>query len=224
MVKEYKALLQAQEFNDEVGFINTARSILTDCTFNAIDVDELPIYVIDYLFLMIRAKSVGEVIEAEYKCNWRVPTEEAPTTLEPCGFTFKVSFSLLDCFVKYPADFNKKCIIQLSDSVGMRLKSPTFSKFRSVGLEGKDLFDITDEYVFACVDCIFDGDKVLYPITDFNLKDLQEFIEQFPANKIDQITQFFREQPSVCLTMNVTCPKCKNTSVVELNGVQDFFD
>lgn len=106
----------------------------------------------------------------------------------------------------------------------MRLKSPTFSKFRSVGLEGKDLFDITDEYVFACVDCIFDGDKVLYPITDFNLKDLQEFIEQFPANKIDQITQFFKEQPSVCLTMNVTCPKCKNTSVVELNGVQDFFD
>jgi predicted nucleic-acid-binding Zn-ribbon protein len=130
----------------------------------------------------------------------------------------------MESFVKFPEDYNKKCIIQLSDTVGIRLKSPSFSKFRSVGTASKGLFDITDEFIFACVDCVYDGDKVLTPIADFTLKELSEFIESFPADKIDQISEFFANQPKVTLILNITCPKCRNKSVVELNGLKDFFD
>lgn len=232
LVKEYKALLQSQELGDDTGFINTIRAIIDDCLLNKVDVDELPMYVVDYIFLRIRAKSVGEMITAEYRCNALVdkPDEEKDGNLEgathkaPCGCQFQVTFNLEDAFVKFPIDFHKKCIIQLSDDMGIRLKSPSFSKFRSVGIEGKGILDITDEYVYACVDSIFEGDKVLVPGVDFSLDELKEFIESFPSAKIEEITEFFKNQPAVTMVMELTCPSCRNKTTVELNGLRDFFD
>lgn len=232
LVKEYKALLQSQEFGDDTGFINTIRAIIDDCLLNKVDIDEFPMYVVDYIFLRIRAKSVGEMVTAEYRCNALVdkPEEEKDGQPEdnnhkvPCGCQFQVTFNLEDAFVKFPIDFHKKCIIQLSDDVGIRLKSPSFSKFRSVGIEGKGILDITDEYVYACVDSIFEGDKVLVPGVDFNLDELKEFIESFPTAKIEEITEFFKNQPAVTMVMELTCPSCRNKTTVELNGLRDFFD
>lgn len=215
-----------------LGYVNTIKTVVDDCLFNKVDVDELPMYVIDYIFLMLRAKSVGETVEAEFKCNHMIdkitdPIEEGQppvVTQVPCNGRFNITFSLLEAFVKFPEDYNQKCIIQLSDTVGIRLKSPSFSKFRSVGTASKGLFDITDEFIFACVDTVFDDDKVLLPIKDFTLQELSEFIESFPADKISQITEFFANQPKLTLILNITCPKCGNKSIVELNGLKDFFE
>lgn len=222
-VREYKSLLKAQEFGDDMSFISTARNILMDCTFNEIAIDDLSVFYIDYLFLMIRSKSVGEMIEAQYLCTNPVPDPENEGQEKSCNTTFGVSFDLNNTFIKFPDDYHQKCVIELSDTIGMKLKSPSFSKFRSVGIAGKDLFDITDDYIFACVDCIYDGDKLLHPGIDFNLEELQAFIEQFSADKIDSITSFFKNQPSVSLLQEIQCPKCGNKTIIELNGVKDFF-
>lgn len=232
LVKEYKALLQAQELGDDTGFINTIRAIMDDCLLNKVDVDELPMYAIDYIFLRIRAKSVGEMLTAEYRCNAVIDkpigndkeNPEIEWKKVPCGNQFQVTFNLEDAFVKFPVDFYKKCVIQLSEDVGIRLKVPTFNKFRSVGIEGKGILDITDEYVFACVDSVFEGDKVLVPGKDFTLEELRQFIESFPADKVEQIVEFFKNQPTVSMVMDLTCPSCRNKSTVELNGLKDFFD
>lgn len=231
LVKEYKALLQAQELGDDTGFINTIRGIIDDCLLNKVDVDDLPMYVVDYIFLRIRSKSVGETVNAEYRCNALVDKltdhdgNGVAHSVEkvPCGGVFPVRINLEDAFVKFPGDYHKKCIIQLTDDIGIRLKSPTFKRFRSVGLEGKGLLDIADEYVFACVDSIFEGDKVITP-SEFTLDELREFIESFPADKIEQISEFFQNQPKVTMILNLTCPKCNNSSLIELNGLKDFFD
>lgn len=210
-----------------LGFINTIRGIIDDCLLNKIDIDELPMYIIDYIFLRIRAKSVGEMLSAEYKCNALIDKSsegEENETKIPCGCQFQVTFNLEDAFVKFPVDFHKKCIIKLTDDIGIRLKSPSFGKFRSVGIEGKGILDITDEYVFACVDSIYDGDKVLVPGVDFNLNELREFIESFPSEKIEEISEFFKNQPTVTMIMELTCPSCHNKTTVELNGLRDFFD
>ncbi len=231
LVKEYKALLQSQELGDDTGFINTIRGIIDDCLLNKVEVDDLPMYVVDYIFLRIRAKSVGETINAEYRCNALVDklTDHDENGVahsvekKVCGHKFQVRFNLEDAFVKFPEDYHKKCIIQLTDDVGIRLKSPSFKRFRSVGLEGKGILDITDEYVFACVDSIFEGDKVITP-SEFTLDELREFIESFPADKIDAITEFFRNQPKVTMLLTLTCPACGNKATIELNGLKDFFD
>ena len=232
IVKEYKALLQAQEFGDETGFINTIRGIIDDCLLNKVDIDELPMYAIDYIFLNIRAKSIGNLIDAEYRCNNIIDklTDHDEngvahsSTKEVCGCKFKVSIDLENAFVKFPEGYNQKCIIQLTDDVGVRLKSPTFKKFKSVGIEGKGILDITDEFVFACIDSVFEGDKVLVPGTDFTLSELKEFIESFPTEKIEEVAEFFRNQPIVTLIMKIICPKCRNESIIELNGIKDFFE
>lgn len=231
LVKEYKALLQSQELGDDTGFINTIRGIIDDCLLNKVDVDDLPMYAIDYIFLRIRAKSVGEMVSAEYKCNALVDKltdfdengVAHSSEKKPCGQKFIVQFNLEDAFVKFPEDFHKKCVIQLTDDVGIRLKAPTFKRFRSVGIEGKGMLDITDEYVYACVDSIFEGDKVITP-SEFTLDELKEFIESFPADKIDAISEFFQNQPTVTLMMTLTCPACGNKAIIELNGLKDFFD
>ena len=232
LVKEYKAFLQAQELGDDSGFINTIRLIIDECLLNKVDIDSLPMYAIDYIFLRIRAKSVGEMIEADYQCNHIIDklTEHDEDGVAhshemlPCGCNFHVIFNLEDAFVKFPPDFNQKCIIQVSDDVGIRLKAPTFDKFRSVGIEGKGTLDITDEYIFACVESVFDGDKILLPGVDFTFEELREFIENFPAEKIEEITEFFKNQPQVTMILELTCPQCHNKSVIELNGLKDFFD
>lgn len=205
------------------GFVAVVENIITDCTFNKVDVGDLPIYLVDYLYLMIHAKSTGEIVTAQYQClNPIVNSETGDST--PCNSKFKVNFSLLDSFVKFPIDFNQKCIIQLDEKVGIRLKGPTFSKFRSIGLAGKDVFEITDDYIFSCVECVFDGDKVMNPITDFNMTELHEFVGQFPSTKIDEITNFFKNQPYVCIDLNLKCPVCGHSTVIELRGIKDFFD
>jgi hypothetical protein len=222
LMKEYKALLQSREFGDDMGFVNVIRAIITDCTFNKLDIDNLPLYVIDYIYLMIHAKSTGEMVTSQYHCINPITREGGE--IKPCNAKFDVQFSLMDAFVKFPPEYNQKCIIQINDDLGLRLKSPSFSKFRSIGLAGKELFELADDYIFSCVDCIFDGDKVLTPGTDFNLAELTEFIEQIPASKMNEITKFFETQPKVTLELNITCPKCKNKSTVELSGAKDFFD
>lgn len=188
-------------------------------------------YVVDYIFLKIRSKSIGEIVNAEYKCNALVDKlsdfDENGTAHSSqkvvCDGRFSVKINLEDAYVKFPEDYHKKCIIQLTDDIGIRLKSPSFRKFRSVGLEGKGIIDITDEYIFACVDSIYEGDTVYSP-SDFTLDELREFIESFPADKVDAISEFFQKQPKITMSMELVCPKCKHKSIVEMNGLKDFFD
>ena len=248
VVREYKALLFAQEMGDESNhvFTNTISNILTDCTFNKIDIDNLPMYLIDYLFMIIRAKSVSEIIDASYVCNNPIkkyieasenevsPNEVSPNEvslpkdvkekIEPCGTQFPVQINLMNTFVKFPPNYNQKCVIKIDENIGMRLKSPSFEKFKSVGIEGKGIFDITDEYIYSCIECVFDGDKILKPGVDFTFEELSEFIGDFPSEKINQITEFFKNQPHICLEMVLTCPTCNYTNKIELNSVKDFFD
>lgn len=222
--KEYKALLRAQELGDDMSFVNTVRNILIDCTFNEVDIDDFSIYYIDYLFMMIRAKSVGEVIEATYLCTNEVDDPNKEGQKKTCNTKFDVGFDLNNTFIKFPDNYHQKSVIKLSDTVGIRLKSPSFSKFRSVGIVGKDLFDITDDYIFSSIDCVFDGDNLLHPGVDFTIEDVHEWVEQFPKDKIDEITEFFQNQPIVCLIQEIQCPACGNKTNIELNGVKDFFD
>lgn len=242
IVKEFKALLQSKVMGQEAEFIQTVRNIINSCIVNDnnIDIDNLPIYVMDFLFLKIRAKSIGNIVEAQYKCLNSVPNNiEPPSKIEDivdgfedtsqevkwvdCGAEFKVFINLDDVILKFPENYKSSSTIELTPDIGIKLKSPTFKVFRSVVLKDKSISDITDEYVFACVDTVYDGDNILVPFKDFTLQELKDFINDFPATVIDNIVEFFTNQPSVNLTLNITCPKCRNQTIVELNGLEDFF-
>lgn len=226
--KEYKILLQAREFEDRGGFVNAVKGIVSDCLFNAIDVDSLPIYVVDFIFLKIFSKSNGEFIDSRFKCNHQINTgatdEHDNLIYEYCGAEFGVKLNLNDVTIKYPENFNKKSVIKLTDTVGIEMRSPSFSRFSSVEIEGKGILNITDEYIYSCVECIYDGDNVLLPEKDFTLNEFQEFFESMTSEKIREIAEFLKNQPIISMDVNITCPSCKNKTVVELKGIDSFFD
>lgn len=219
-ISEYKLLLQAKELGDDWSFANAIVQVVNQCLFEKINIEDYPIYVIDYIFLMIRAKSIGEIINANYICNSIIQRE---TTTERCGTTFPTTINLVNSYIEIPEHYEKNSIIKITDDIGVKLKSPTFSKFKSISLQNKDVIDITDEYIFSCVEMIFDKEKTYIPISDFTIDELTSFFEKMPTSKIDEISNFLNNQPTVCYDLSLTCPKCKTESKIQLRGIDDFF-
>lgn len=218
LYKDYKAILHAKDLGDDGSFTQIIKEIVSDCLFGAVDVDNLPIYTIDYIFLMLRSKSIGEMVEAEYQCHNILDDKTV------CGQSFRVNIELEKAFVRFPKDYNAKSVIKIDEHVGLKLTSPTFSKFRSVGIAGKDLFDITDEYIFSCVECVYTDEEVLVPGKDFTLDELKDWIQTLPTDVIMTMKEWFKNQPFISLTLNLRCPKCRNESTIELKGISDFFE
>lgn len=214
---QYRVLLEAKEFSDDRGFINTVREILKQCIVDDIDIDQLPMYISDYIFLMIRAKSCGEIVDAEYRCN-------AVVEDVVCDGKVMVPINLANTYIRFPDGYHQKSVIQINESVGMKMRSPSFDQFRSVSLNEKGIFDITDEYVYSCVECVYSGDEVLLPSKDFTLPEFKEWAKTFPISTIEKITEFFRNQPSISMNIDLTCPKCRNRASIQLNGLNDFFE
>ena len=104
LVREYKLILQAIELGDSSNFINTIYNIVKSCTFEKIDVEKLLMYDIDYIFLMLRAKSIGEIIPVEYRCNAEIEktNEEGEVTKEPCNTKVSIKIDLNEIEVVEP--------------------------------------------------------------------------------------------------------------------------
>lgn len=233
VVKEYIAILQAHEMSSNEGLIITIKNIISDCLLDTdIDIDKLPMYIIDFIFLQLRNKSVGEIINLRYKCIKEI-SKKAQTfpdgtsvkeRIEPCNTTFDVEVDLNKAQIYYPDKYNEKCIIKVNEDIGIKLQNPSFEKFHTVSIEGKDIFDITDEYIFACIDCIYYKDEVLLPGKDFSLSEYRDFINiHFPVEKLKDMIDFFKNQPRIMLELYLQCPHCKNESKEILSGLNDFF-
>lgn len=228
-ISEYKLLLQAKELGDDWSFANAIVQVVNQCLFEKINIEDYPIFVIDYIFLMIRAKSIGEIVNANYVCNSIIQKEitdndgNKKALSERCGTSFPATINLVDSYIEIPKNYEKNSIIKISEDIGLKLKSPTFSKFKSISLQNKDMIDITDEYLFSCIEMVFDKERTYTPITDFSIDELTNFFEKMTTNKIDEISNFLNNQPSVCYDLSLICPKCKTESKIQLRGIDDFF-
>lgn len=201
LVKEEKILMIAQESENETQILQAVKDIITSCTFEKIDVNNIPMYDIEYIFLKIRAKSVGEVVSFQLKC-------------EECGEYNKVEVNLEDVEVQFPQkeiDTN----IQLNDSIGITLKPLRMSDIK----KGDD--QITDA-IIATIDTIYDSDNV-YSASACSRKEMQEFVDSLSHQHLEKIQEFILNQPTLKHTIEYTCEKCGHKNSYELNGLQSFF-
>lgn len=201
LVKEEKILMIAQESENETQILQAVKDIITSCTFEKIDVNNIPMYDIEYIFLKIRAKSVGEVVSFQLKC-------------EECGEYNKVEVNLEDVEVQFPQkeiDAN----IQLNDSIGVTLKPLRMSDIK----KGDD--QITDA-IIATIDTIYDSDNV-YSASACSRKEMQEFVDSLSHQHLEKIQEFILNQPTLKHTIEYTCEKCGHKNSYELNGLQSFF-
>lgn len=201
LVKEEKILMIAQESENETQILQAVKEIIKSCTFSKIDVNNIPMYDIEYIFLKIRAKSVGEVVSFQLKC-------------EECGEYNKVEVNLEDVQVQFPEneiDPN----IQLNDSIGVTLKPLRMSDIK----KGDD--QITDA-IISTIDSIYDNDNV-YNASTCSRKEMQEFVDSLSHQHLEKIQEFILNQPTLKHTIEYTCEKCGHKNSYELNGLQSFF-
>jgi len=215
-VKEEKLFLMANEAEDLNTAIETTKQILNNCVISEIDIDKLPIFDIEYLFLNIRAKSVSEVVNLQYKCSNDIANEE---NKEPhkCNNIVKIDVNLLEIKPEKSKVSNK---IEITDKLGLVMKYPTFEDIKKyeVSNEGDVIVKLTAD----CIEYVYDGEQIYYS-KDTSLDERVEFIESMQTKDLEKIKQFFDGMPKVKKDLNFKCNKCGYEEKITLEGLQSFF-
>lgn len=220
-VKEHRILLQAIESGSQDTLISAILDLVKACTFGAVDIEKLPTHIVDFLYLQIHIKSTGAIQEANYKCGNVVDGENGEK--KPCGGNFTLKLPLDRAQIAYPEGYEDKKVIMVNDTVGIKLRIPSLEQFKAMK-PVDNVLDLTDQYIFACIDCIFDGEKSIQkPGIDFNEESLLEWLGGLDGQVMTKIGEFFKELPYLKLDLPVTCPNCGRKEVIELKGLNDFF-
>ena len=206
LVKEEKILLQGQEGGDDE-MITALKQIVSNCTYDKVDLDKLPSFDIEYIFLQIRAKSVGEKV----KLNIPFPGDDKVKVPTEVDLT-KIQVEMDDKHV------NK---IELTDNISVVMSYPTLATYK-----GKNLNNISaDDAVGLVSDCIYqiiDGVET-HEAVDANKKELDEFVNGLTQEQFKKVQDFFVTMPKLKHTVTVTHPKTKKKGKVVLEGLQSFF-
>jgi hypothetical protein len=213
LVKEQKLFLMANESDDPKETINTIKQVLRNCILDDLDVDNLATFDIEYLFLQLRARSVGEVVTLRFTCNNDI-TEE-----NKCGNVVKIDVNVLDIKPTVNTEHSNK--IQINDKIGIVLKYPTFGSVDVASLDTENLDQVLD-IIVACIDYVYDEEQI-YPAKDSSKKELTEFIENLKQTDLEKISAFFNSLPKMKKDVDFKCDKCGYHETLQLEGIQSFF-
>ena len=209
VVKEEKLLLLALESEDESTITGAVMDLLKNCVNSRIKIDSLPIFDLEYLFLNIRAVSVGEDVDMTITCKDDNKTQ------------VKYTFSLLDVKVERPEGNDPK--IMISEEMGIIFRYPSFNEFIDSSIIAKTLDpESYIDTISGCVDQIFDGEEV-YDSSTTKPKEFREFIEGLTTAQFKKVTQFFETIPRLEYKFNITNPETGVESEYVINGLQNFF-
>lgn len=219
-VDEEKALLTAYEQNEPSALINTIAELVNACTFGKLDLSTTPTHVVDFLYLMMHSKAKGGIMPANYVCNNQILQEDQ--TFKKCDGAFTLKLDLAMAKIFYPEGYKEKQIVMLDGETGIRLRVPNFEDFRKIKLDSS-LIDITDAFIFSCVDSVFTPTSVLSPGVDFQAQEFKEWIGKMDSDVTEKLSEFFQELPYLGLEVSVTCPLCRKKEDIKLKGLEDFF-
>ena len=208
LVKEEKILLIAMEAQEQSGILNAVKDIVKSCTFDKFDVNRAPIFDIEYIFLNIRAKSVGEVSTVNLRC---------PDDNE----TFvKTDIDLTKVDVQITEGHTNK--IELTDEMGIIMQYPTLDSFTdsTTVINASNMLDV----IASCVSQIYDkkGEDV-YDAKDSTKQEIIDFLESLNSKQFLEIQKFFDTMPKLTHTVNIENPETKVKSDITLTGLNDFF-
>jgi hypothetical protein len=211
LVKEEKLLVIALESEDTKQITNTIKTVIKNCieTKN-IKVEALPTFDIEYLFLNIRGKSVGEEIEVNVIC----PDD---------GESFApVKINVDDIKVQKNDEHSNR--IKLDSTLMMEMKYPSLDQFikSNFDLSSNNAMEQSFELIASCVDKIYNEDEV-WASADVTKKELMEFLDQMNSSQFKQIEKFFETMPKLSHTVKVTNPNTQVESEVVLEGLSSFF-
>ncbi len=208
VVKEEKLLLLALESGDDKQIEDATRTLLKNCIQSRVKLEDLAIFDLEYIFLQIRAVSVGEVVEMLLTCE-----DDGETQV-------KYNLNLTDVQVIKSEDHSSK--IMLSDSMGLIMKYPSFEEFVKVSIIAKDTSEQVIEIMGKCVDQIFDGEDV-YDSSTTSKKEFVEFIEGLTNKQFEKVQEFFSEMPVLKHEIKLKNPNTGVENSFVIQGLSNFF-
>ena len=206
LVKEEKILMLAMESEDQRQIIRATRDIITSCTFEQVDIMKQPMFDLEYIFLKLRAKSVGETSRLKFACekcqtpnNYNINLDE----LEPIGSQVENT-------------------IALTDTIGVTMKYPTVKDVDSS--DAKSEIDMVFDVLVSSIESIYDAENV-YPASESTKAELTTFIENLNQQQFNKLQAWFEAMPKLKKKVLFTCEKedCKHENEFDIEGIQSFF-
>ena len=217
LVREEKILLLAMESEDEGQMIDAVQDIIRNCLYGEVDVETMPMFDVEFVFLQLRSKSKGEEVDLTFEC-------------EKCKSSIPVKINLNDVKVQEKENHSKK--ISLTDDIGVVLKYPSISLQKVI--QDTDESEVTTIFktIISCIDHIWDKETV-YSSKDHSSEELAEFIESLPDSSFTKLQQFFDTLPSLKHDVNIKCharvgkgknkTSCGWSKTKTLEGMGSFF-
>jgi len=213
LVKEEKILILAMESNNPTQVANAVKDVISSCILSkGVKVESLSTFDIEYIFLNIRGKSVGEEIEVMITC----PDDEKTQVSSVINID--------EIQIQESKDHSKD--IKLDDNLTLRMKYPSMSEFiKSNFAVSADAVDVDDTFklIASCIDQIY-SEEESWAGSDSTDKELNEFVEQLSSKQFKEVENFFNTMPKLSHTVKVTNPNTKVESEVVLEGLQSFFE
>lgn len=212
LVKEEKLLMVALESKDNKLIMRTLKDVISNCTFEEIDANNLANFDLEYMFLQLRSKSVGETAKIAIKC-------------ESCDHSANHNVNLEEITMDVP---EKDKVVMLTDEVGLEMKYPSVSTMESLDmgnpeeLSAEEQLDYTSALILLCIDNIFDKDDV-HSSDDYKESELIEFVEGLNSVQFKKVTDFFNDMPALTHNLKWDCKECGHSNDIELRGLQSFF-
>ena len=209
LVKEEKMLYIALESGDEKEMQTATKEILKSVTFDKLNVEELPTFDVEYIFLQVRAKSVGEIAKFKIIC---------PDDKETYG---DVEVDLSKVEVQVDDAHTNNIVLDEKRKLGVVMKYPNMKVLYSQEFKSLKYEDIIN-LIIGCVEYIYEGEKN-YPISESTREELKDFFESLPQEQFGNIRKFFESMPRLRHETKVKNPKTGVESKITFSGLQDFF-
>lgn len=211
LVREEKALMLAQQSEDQDVMVDTLKGIIASCVLSKIDVDKLATFDIEYIFTQIRAKSVGEISQIVFKCDQCEGNDKA---------VVQVNIDLTQLAVDFPEGHTKK--IPLFGEVGVMMKYPTFDVIKQAQHVDKNDVNSAFQLIIDCIDYIYTADEIHKP-EDYSKQELRDFLENLTSEQFNSIQTFFNTMPKIRKNVEYDCPECGKHHKAVVEGIESFF-
>ena len=207
LVKEEKILMLAMESNDQKQMIRGLKDVINSCTEGLINIDELTMFDLEYVFMQLRSKSSGETTEVNVKCK-------------SCETKNSVSINLSKVDVKVPKDASKK--INLTDKVGVVMKYPSVNDMIEIQESDDSEVNKIFSIIARSIDSIYSGDEV-FDAKEQTINELKDFIDSLNGEQFNKIRNFIENMPSAGTIVSFDCTKCGTHNDTEIKGLANFF-
>lgn len=215
LVKEQRNLLMAIESGETNTVQQNVKDILYNCTLTeGVEIEKLPIIDVEYFFINLRAKSVGEIVDARYRCNNEVNGNV-------CGNIMEEKINLMDIQIEQKEEISDE--IKLNDKIFVKMRYPQFGVVKD-SLNYDNVVDVTFNMIANSIEYIYDNsDETFYYTNEAQPGEMLDFVESMNQEQFSMVEKFFNNMPQLKKKLEMTCSKCGFHHTIEVEGLESFF-